>query len=223
MQPYTVIVSGGRLGDPDFFRTQIESLAGRLLVGCDGGVRHLRRAGFRPDVLLGDMDSLPAAWAAEYEQAGVKILRYPPDKDFTDTALALDYAIGQRSRRIDLWGALGGRIDHALANISLLIRGREARIFTRIVDEFAELFVADAETVIEDAAGCLVSLLALSPQAAGVTLEGFQYPLDQEALFAAESRGISNCITASRAVIRVAAGHLLVIRYWHRDVFPEEA
>ena len=221
MQPYAVIVSGGRLGDPDFFRTQTEAIAGRLLIGCDGGARPLRRAGFRPDVLLGDLDSLPSAPAVEYEQAGGKILRYPSDKDFTDTARALDYAIGLGARRIDIWGALGGRIDHALANIHLLIRGRESRVFTRIVDEFGEMFVAEAETVIDNAAGCLVSLLALCPKATGVTLEGFQYPLFQETLCKAESRGISNLITSPRAVIRAAAGHLLVIRYWRKDVFPE--
>ena len=79
----------------------------------------------------------------------------------------------------------------------------------------------NTDPVIDNAAGCLVSLLALCPKATGVTLEGFQYPLFQETLCKAESRGISNLITSPRAVIRAAAGHLLVIRYWRKDVFPE--
>ncbi|HLZ18808.1 MAG TPA: thiamine diphosphokinase [Smithellaceae bacterium] len=221
MHQNIIIVSGGRLGDADFFRSKVNAIGDRLLIACDSGSRHLAGSGMAPDVLIGDMDSLDPKLRADYERQGVKIIRHPVDKDYTDTALALDYALSLRPRSIDIWGALGGRIDHALANLFLLIKGKEAGIETRLVDEFCEAFVPAGEVIFAEAAGCLVSLVALSPGVNGVTLQGFLYPLSDGTLSMAESRGVSNIIQAERARIRVRSGNLLVIRYWQKDIFPE--
>lgn len=216
-----VIVSGGHLGDVAFFQKQMMSKGNHLLIACDGGARHLVRAGLKPDVIIGDMDSLSPAQRTNYEQQEIKIVRHPTRKDFTDTALALDYALGLCPQNIDIWGALGGRIDHTLANIHLLIKGKEAGIPTRLLDEYGEIFISSDEEQWIHAVGCLVSLIALSPVVEGVTLKGFQYPLSHESLLKSQSRGISNVITASPASIQVLTGNLLVIRYWQKDVFPE--
>ncbi len=221
MDQNIVIVSGGRLGDVTFFRNEMAQTHQCLLLACDGGARHLDAAGLRPDVLIGDMDSLNPAQLTDYEQRGIKVIRHPVHKDYTDTALALDYAVGLRPQNIDIWGALGGRMDHALANIHLLIRGKDAGIATRLLDEYSESFVLGGKTKWDGAVGCLVSLIALSSEVEGITLDGFQYPLQSESLSISESRGISNVITASPASIHVTAGNLLVIRYWRKDIFPE--
>lgn len=216
-----VIVSGGRLGDVDFFRKNMAQMANRLLICCDSGARHLTAAGIRPDILVGDMDSIGQVQLADYQRQGVEIVKYPADKDFTDTALALDYALNLQPGIIEIWGAQGGRTDHALANLFLLLRGKEAGIQTRLVDEYCEAFVPDGDVVFRDAAGCLVSLFALSAAVRGITLTGFHYPLRDETLVMSESRGVSNIISGSHACIRIRSGHLLVIRYWQKDVFPE--
>jgi thiamine pyrophosphokinase len=221
MQQNIIIVSGGRLGNMDFFRTKVAKIDNRLLICCDGGARHLTAASIIPDVLVGDMDSLDPEQLAHYERLGVKIIRYPVNKDFTDTALALDYAMSLQPESIDIWGAQGGRIDHALANLFLLLKGKETGIKVRLMDEYCETFIADNDVTFADATGCLVSLIALSPEVEGVTLQGFLYPLNEGILNMSESRGISNIIQAERARIRVRSGHLLVIRYWQKDVFPE--
>lgn len=216
-----VIVSGGRLGNVDFFRRKLNQTGDFLLICCDGGARHLTGTGLVPDVLIGDMDSLLLEQLELYEQQGVKVIRYPAGKDFTDTALALDYALGLKPQRIQIWGALGGRVDHALANLFLLVRAKEAGIATCLLDEYGETFVPVHEAVFENAEGCLLSLLALSSRVEGVTLEGFAYPLEEGTLELSESRGVSNIIVAKRARIHVRSGHLLVVRYWQKDVFPE--
>lgn len=220
MHQNIVIVSGGRLGNVDFFRKKISQTADRLLICCDGGARHLAAAGLTPDILLGDMDSILPSQMADYERRGVKIFRHPADKDFTDTALALDYALSLQPQSIDIWGAQGGRLDHALANLFLLLRGREAGVIIRLMDEYCEAFVPAGNVIFTDAAGCLISLLALSARVEGVTLQGFRYPLHDETLVISESRGISNIITGDRASIHIRSGNLLVIRYWRKDVFP---
>lgn len=221
MHQNIVIVGGGRLGNPDFFRKRIVQTANRLLICCDGGARHLAAAGLLPDVLVGDMDSIEPSQLADYERQGVKILKHPANKDFTDTALALDYALSQQPQTIGIWGALGGRIDHALANVHLLVRGKMSGVKTCLLDEFCEVFVADQEVIFENAVGCVVSLLALSPHVGGITLRGFAYPLTDGVLTMSESRGISNIISADQASIRLRSGNLLVIRFRQKDVFPE--
>lgn len=221
MHQNIIIVSGGRLGNVDFFLKKVEQMGDRLLICCDGGARHLAGLGMVPDVLVGDMDSIEPSQLADYERQGVKIIKHPVNKDFTDTALALDYALSQKPAAIYIWGSQGGRIDHALANIFLLIKGKEAGIKTCLMDEYCESFVPDGEAVLTDAAGCLVSLIALSSRVEGITLHGFLYPLNDEALIMSESRGISNIIQADRATIRIRSGNLLVIRYWQKNVFPE--
>ncbi|KAF0159508.1 MAG: thiamine pyrophosphokinase [Syntrophaceae bacterium] len=221
MHQNIIIVSGGRLGNPDFFQKRMAQTGNRVLIGCDGGTRHLAAASLTPDMLVGDMDSIEPSQLAHYERSGVKIIKLPARKDFTDTALALDYALSQQPETIEIWGAQGGRMDHALANLFLLIKGKEAGIKTGLMDEYCEAFVPDGEVLFADAIGCLVSLIALCPRVEGVTLRGFLYTLSDEALMMSESRGVSNIISGNPAVIRIQSGNLLVIRYWQKDVFPE--
>jgi thiamine pyrophosphokinase len=221
MHQNIVIVSGGRLGSLDFFRKRMAQTNNRMLIGCDGGTRHLADVGMMPDVLLGDMDSIEPLQRASYERLGVKIIKHPVNKDFTDTALALDYALSLHPDAVEIWGGQGGRMDHALANLFLLIKGKEAGIKTCLMDEYCEAFVPKDEALFTDAAGCLVSLLALSPRVEGLTLRGFLYPLIDGTLTMSESRGVSNIISDNPAGICVRSGNVLVIRYWQKDVFPE--
>lgn len=216
-----VIISGGRLGNPDFFMKCLTQVDNRLLICCDGGARHLAASGLLPDVLVGDMDSIEPLQQMQYERQGVKIIRHPVEKDFTDTALALEYALSLEPQSIQIWGALGGRIDHAMANVHLLLTGKYLGVKTCLLDEFCEVFVAQTDVHFENAVGCVVSLLALSPQVEGITLHGFAYPMTDGVLTLPESRGISNVVLKDPAGIHVRSGDSAAIRYWQKNVFPE--
>jgi thiamine pyrophosphokinase len=215
------IVSGGRLGDQSFFQEKIAGMENCLIICCDGGARHFQSLGIKPDVIIGDMDSIDPASLASSSTQGIKIIKYSVNKDFTDTELALDYALGLKPEAIFIWGALGGRIDHALANVFLLCKGQEKGIKTYLVDEYSEAFVLDNGAAFINETGETVSLIALSPEVTGINLTGFLYPLKEETLIMGESRGISNVITDVHAGISVRHGKLLVIRYWQKDIFPE--
>ncbi len=215
------IVSGGRLGEQSFFQEKIARMEHCLIICCDGGARHLQYLGIKPDIIIGDMDSIDPASLASYSTSGINIIKYPATKDFTDTELALDYALSLKPEKIFIWGALGGRIDHTLANVFLLGKGQEKGIRTYLVDEYGEAFVLDKETAFINETGKTVSLFALSPEVTGITLSGFLYPLKEGTLIMGESRGISNIINEDRAGISVKNGKLLVIRYWQKDIFPE--
>jgi thiamine pyrophosphokinase len=216
-----IIISGGRLGDPAFFKRRRNALGSFLTICCDGGIRHLEKIKIKPDVIMGDMDSADPARLEGYWADGVRIIKYPLDKDATDTQLALEYALGLEPAAIEIWGALGGRIDHALANLFLLSLGEKAGIKTTLIDEFSEVFIVEKEASFAEAIGQTVSLFAISSKAEGIVLHGFKYSLDNEPLDMSNTRGISNIIVKSPAKIHVRSGRLLVVRYWLKDFFPE--
>jgi thiamine pyrophosphokinase len=215
------IVSGGRLGDQSFFQRKIARMENCLIICCDGGARHLWKTGIKPDIIIGDMDSIDPALLASYSTQGIKIIKYLVNKDFTDTELTLDYALSLKPEAIFIWGALGGRIDHALANVFLLCKGQEKGIRTYLLDEYGEAFVLDKETSFVNETGKTISLIALSPEVTGINLTGFLYPLKEGTLVMGDSRGISNVINDACAGISVRQGKLLVIRYWQKYFFPE--
>ncbi|MEN6421805.1 MAG: thiamine diphosphokinase [Smithella sp.] len=216
-----IIVSGGNSVDSAFFQKKIKEWGNCLVICCDGGARHLRNLAIKPDVVIGDMDSIDPAQLADYSSKNVKIIKYRADKDFTDTELALDYALDLKPEKIFIWCALGGRIDHSLANVFLLFKAREKGVETFLIDECCEVFVMDKETVFTGEQGKTVSLLALTPEVTGVTLSGFLYPLEKGNLKMGESRGVSNIINNEKAGIHVKSGKLLVVKYRRKDFFPE--
>jgi thiamine pyrophosphokinase len=216
-----IIVSGGFLDDPVFFHKKMKEMEDCLIICCDGGARHFQNSAIKPDVIIGDMDSIDPAQLADYSAQNLKIIEHPPDKNFSDTELALDYALNLNPQEIFIWCAFGGRIDHTLSNVFLLCKGTEKGIRIFMVDEYCEAFVLDKKASFINEKGKIVSLLALTPEVTGITLPGFLYPLENGTLKMGESRGISNVINEARAGISAAKGMLLVIKYRKKDSFPE--
>ncbi|MGV8058539.1 MAG: thiamine diphosphokinase [Smithellaceae bacterium] len=221
MSQKIIIISDGRLGDSSFFHKRLAAMDSSLTICCDGGIRHLEKLKIHPDVIIGDMDSADTVSLQSYAACGVKILKYPTDKDDTDTQLALKYAMGLKPESIEIWGALGGRIDHSLANLFLLNSGEKQGIRISLIDEYCETFIVEKEATFADAVGQTVSLFALSSRAEGVVLHGFQYSPDNETLEMSNPCGISNVIVSSPAIINITSGRLLAVRYWLKDFFPE--
>lgn len=221
MNKNIIIVSGGCPVNPEILAKQIRKSGKCLIICCDGGARHLQNTPIKPDIIIGDMDSIDSTQLAGYSREKVQIIKYPAKKDFTDTELALNYAIGLKPEKIFIWCALGGRIDHTLANIFLLARAQEKGIETILADEYCETFVLNKRIVFTREKGKTVSLIALTPRVTGITLSGFAYPLTKGSLRMGESRGISNVIKNDRAVIKIEKGKLLVIKYRQKNVFPE--
>lgn len=222
MKKVVFIITGGELGDPAFLRDRAETAVPAALICADGGARHLMVAGMVPSLIVGDMDSLDRQIQAGYESAGVRIIRYRRDKNETDTELALREAFAMAPEEVWIWGALGGRIDHALANLSLLVQGVERGIEVRLIDEWCELFLVTGHKVLQGEAGQTVSLLPFTGEVSGVSLRGFAYPLTKAVMSVGYPYGISNVLTAGQAVIEVESGCLLAVRYFRPGRFPGE-
>ena len=138
---------------------------------------------------------------------------YPARKDETDTQLALEQALAMGAGEILVFGALGNRLDHTLANIGLLLLGRNRGAAVVLRDESCDVFAVTGEAVIRGEAGQTVSVFPLGGDAAGIDLTGFEYPLAGAAMTLSRPYGISNRLAAPTGRIRVGEGCLLVIHY----------
>lgn len=193
---------------------------GALVVAADGGARHAGPLGLRIDRWVGDGDSLGDDGLAALEAAGVAIERARPDKDESDSELALMAARALGATRITLLGALGGpRIDHALANLGLLSMPELRDLDVRILATDARIRCLRAlargggpvTLGLGGRVGDLVSLLAIGADAEGVTTHGLAYPLRGEPLLAGRTRGLSNIRDLADAWVALRSGQLLVI------------
>jgi thiamine pyrophosphokinase len=190
------------------------------VVAADGGYARAAAIGFRADVLVGDLDSLAADQVAQAESSGTLVRRFRPDKDESDTELALAEAVALGATRITVLGAFGGpRLDHALANVWLLAHPRLAGIDLVLLDAgaCARLVTApgpDGGAVtraLPGRPGAIVSLLPFGGDAEGVTTHGLRYPLRGEPLRPGPARGLSNVRVGVDAGVTLRRGRLLVV------------
>ncbi|MFM7322775.1 MAG: thiamine diphosphokinase, partial [Armatimonadota bacterium] len=198
------------------------ALPGAFVVAVDGGGRHLLRMGIDPHWVTGDFDSLTEPERTLLQVRGARIVA-TPDQDHTDLDKAIALLRAERgARRIAVYGATGGRIDHLYSVLSTLVRHGGA-VDVRLVDEVGETFVVAAgagETVLrgDDLPGRTVSLMALGA-VEGVTTRGVRWPLSGEALAPGVRDGTLNVVTADEVGIRVEGGSLLVLLHHARAPF----
>ena len=178
---------------------------------ADGGARAALSLGLRPDVVVGDLDSLDDAQQAQLAALGCRLAVYPVAKDWTDLELALKLAMEEGATEVVILGALGGRLDQELANIMLLLLPELDNISVRIVDERQEMFVTRTEATITGQPGDIVSLIPWGGDVMGIITEGLMYPLRDEPLLAGPARGISNVMMGQVARVTLRSGALLVI------------
>ena len=176
-----------------------------LVIAADGGYDRATDLGLKPDIFIGDMDSV------KEELPEIEKIRLQVEKDFTDTEAAIEKAIELGFDEIDIVGATGTRLDHTFANACLLKKYVSDNVKIKIFDAHNEVFATDRDCVIEGKKGETVSLLPLDSVVSGVTLDGFYYPLKNADVKIGETLTVSNVITADVAEIKISNGTLLVI------------
>jgi len=193
---------------------------GAIVIAADGGARHAAGLGLSIDRWVGDGDSLGEAGVAELVAAGIPVDLVRPDKDESDTELAVRAALDRSPSSIVIVGALGGpRLDHALANLTLLSMPELAAVDVRLVGVDARVRSLGApgsdsgpRTVeLSGRIGDLVTLLPIGGDATGVTTDGLAYPLRDEPLLEGLTRGLSNRRSSPVARVTLRSGRLLVV------------
>ena len=205
-----IIISNGSFGDDNWARRIIDEHD--FIICADGGAKHILNIGITPQVILGDFDSINPATKKYYIEKEVKFIEFPKDKDFTDTELAVEYAIEQGAKEITLMGVMGSRMDHTLANISLLMPLSVRGIHARIVDENNEIILTRESLSISGSPGEILSIIPLSERVEGLSLTGMEYPLDRATIKFGSSLGISNRFLSDHAQVDFESGSILLIK-----------
>jgi thiamine pyrophosphokinase len=179
-----------------------------FILCADGGTRHALELGLVPNVIVGDMDSLPENFQVS-DFSGEFIL-FPKDKNETDLELAIDHALSLNPDQILILAALGGRMDQTLANITILSDLRLSTFDVRLTDGVEEIFFCRDQVQIEGRSGDIVSLIPWQGEVTGVFTENLKWHLHYETLYPDKTRGISNEMTAEIATVSITSGLLLI-------------
>ncbi|MBA2266643.1 MAG: thiamine diphosphokinase [Chloroflexi bacterium] len=185
-----------------------------LVIAADGGAGSLDRLGRRPDLLVGDLDSVDALLVDRLGAGGTRVERHPIDKGASDTELAVAAAFDAGGTAVVLLGAMGGeRLDHELANLLLLadaaLAGRDLRAVRG--GTCVRAVHPGERMVLGGSVGDLVTLLPVGGNAGGVTTGGLRWPLDAAKLEMGRSRGLSNEVISTPASVQISEGSLLVV------------
>ncbi|MCL2817115.1 MAG: thiamine diphosphokinase [Clostridiales bacterium] len=206
--PKWVVACGG---DPPLGAALAALKAADFIVCADGGGNHLLRHGLTPLAVVGDGDSLSAEARAVFQEKGVEFVLHPPEKEYTDTHLAVEWAVGKGAKDLALVGAFGGRADHFLANVFLMGHFAPSLEKIALLHDNAGIYCSEGLLELTGTRGDTLSLMALSPVARKVTLRGLKYPLEGRDIFLGKNLGISNIFESGKVRIEHEGGQLLVI------------
>ena len=184
---------------------------GDLVIAADGGYEKLKKAGIRPDLVIGDFDSLG------YAPMEDRVITLPTVKDVTDTWAAVDEAQKRSYREFHLYGCTGGRVEHTIANIqmaaSLAQQGLRCLIFGK---EQVITALSHGALRFSSSAEGFLSVFSHTDRCTGVSLTGLKYELDGAELSNRFPLGVSNEFVGKQAIVRIEEGIAVVV--YHKSI-----
>lgn len=205
-----LMVAGGRTPELSWLKA---AAAGRTLYCIDHGADACRAAGLSPSFFIGDGDSSGEDTLKWLQSSNAELRRYPPEKDETDTQLALELAAKKKDAFVVLSGGFGGRFDHLF---SLLYSFVGSNVRGCLADEREFLFVLRGGEGVEMELAAVpqsVSLLPLSPECTGVNLSGVHWPLSDAVLHQENPFAVSNRLASADNRIKAENGSGLLAVY----------
>jgi len=193
-----------------------------IVIAADGALDHALEAGLQPAALVGDLDSVSddgLQWARSHST----IERHPPDKEHTDTELALSTAADLNPARLILMSGGGDRLDHTLAAIGAL--GHPSLTSVPVIEGWwgpqrLSVLHGPGRARIDVSVGSTISLLALHGGCGGVSISGVRWPLAGADVMPVVGLGVSNEATHDQIEITVTSGVLTIFVNSHLDPQP---
>lgn len=209
-----LIVTGGPI-DLVFAQTFIMERTFDRIIAVDRGLNAVSKLKLIPDAIVGDFDSADESVLKEFKSRTLDTTWeiHKPEKDETDTELAIITAIRLGCTKLILLGATGGRLDHFLGNLHLLYSSLKQGVEAAIVDERNWITVTEKERVFEadKIFGKYISFLPLSEEVKGITLTGFKYPLHKKDITIGTSLCISNELSGTTGKMEFDSGILICV------------
>lgn len=204
-----LILANGSYGDYEIIKTYTKEYD--LVICADGGLNHVVKLGLNPDIILGDFDSVSHDILAKYSNGTAQIIKYAADKDYTDTQLAVDFAIDKGADEIYILGGVGTRFDHSYANVMLLYYMLKKGVKGKIINDKNIIGICNDYTEFIDMKGSTLSLLPFMGGAVIEKSEGLKYPTDNLTLQIDYPIGISNRVKSNYADIKLKHGVIIWI------------
>ena len=186
-----------------------------VVVGCAdindysrlSGLQHMAALGLKPDLIVGDFDS----YADPHLDA--ETITLPVEKDDTDSVFAVKEALKRGYDDFLLIGAAGGRLDHTLGNISIMLFLDSLGKNASLIDDYSEMEIVSRRHAYVDDSFSYFSLLNISGTARGITIKNAKYPLDGAEITCEYQYGISNEVLPEKtASVTVREGRLLLVK-----------
>ncbi len=197
------IVCGGEINNIEWLKHQLGCY--NLIIAADSGYDKCVKCGITPQLIVGDFDSV--SFQIPHD---IKCLTFPSRKDKTDFMLCLEYCKEQQYENVTVFGAWGGRIDHSLGAIFALLEISKHNLYPKLVTENSTVFIVSNSCAIPKNNG-YASIFALGEDAIGLTLKGFDYPLNNATLKSCSQLGVSNKIIDAVGEISLKQGKVLVV------------
>lgn len=179
------------------------------IIGVDGGVNTLDQINLKPHLMIGDFDS--ANEDNRFLTQNIKQITHPPEKDFTDTELAVDYALEHKLYPIVIVNSMQERIDHVLGILASLRLLHKKNISSIVLGDKQLFLILNSNNKFLLLPGITLSLIPLSDLVSGITTTGLYYPLNNEDLTSDRARGVSNVVNNEVVEITVKSGELLLV------------
>ena len=200
-----VIIGGADIGNYDFIRERIST--DDYFIFCDSGLKHQEKLGVTPNLIIGDFDSY------EKPQVEIETIVLPCEKDDTDTVFAVKEAVNRGFDDFLLIGAVGGRLDHTLCNVSILLKLYSIGKTAVIIDDYSDMQIVGRKTAFVDDSYAFFSLVNITGNAKGITVRNAKYPLKNAEITCDYQYGVSNePLKGKIAEITVKDGELLLIK-----------
>ena len=204
-----VIVSAGEIYNYERARAFLHE--DDYFIFCDAGLSHAGGLGVKPDVVVGDFDSCEPG-DLEWWKERSEIIQLPCEKDDTDTLFAVKLAVERGYCDFVLLGAMGGRFDHALGNVSILLYLNGLGKRAVLIDDFSVMQIAGKEPFFIEDSCSYFSVLTVAGDVDGVYIKNAKYPLENATLTCDFQLGISNEVLPGKvAEVSVESGRVLVV------------
>lgn len=207
-----VIMANGEYGDLTAYSEIFQE--GDVILCADGGANYASKLGLMPACIIGDLDSIDHIVKEFYEASNVDLIRYPQRKDFTDIQASLNLAYEWDPEEIVMLGTLGGRVDHTLANLFLSIEPVMKGVKVSHFTPGCWVYIIKDQLQIKGNPGDMVSVLALTDLATGVSEVGFEYTPATPVLEKDKPYAVSNVLAGTTGRVDVQEGILAVFHYF---------
>jgi thiamine pyrophosphokinase len=203
-----LLVSGGN--PPSKALLMKEAKEADCIIGIDKGIECLYENKIKPNIIVGDFDSINPTLLKDIKSKVTEVVKFPEEKDFTDSQLAIEKVLDLNAKEIILLGATGNRIDHTWANVGLLYQCLKAGVKAVIKDDKNTLFMVDKDIRLKVNKEPYFSLIAYGGSVKGLTIKNGKYELNHHDLLPHENISISNEFIGKDVDITFHSGVLLI-------------